>query len=531
MSTLWRRVIGSFLSGAVFSIAFAPMNIFLAGFLAPALLLGCVLGASKRAAFLCGMVHGVTFAGLSFPWIYQVMREHGGLSVVEAGGVYVLMILAFSMFPAAFAVLVAHCDRHSRTLTLCAAPFFWVMLEFARRHLPHIGFPWNFIGYAGGVDRNILLQLASIGGIYGVSFVMMCFCSGLAWQCLARSKRGFVVVAVVLIGFFLTPAFSSRLLPELRPAHVAYLVQPNFQQFHSYSADWMNSPQVRMDELERISIEAVRHDAAKQEKAGLQRPPIIIWPEVPAPFYFADIRFAERVQRVARDSGAYFLLGVVEWKAPAGSTMRQNAYNSAVLLSPAGQRVFQYDKIHLVPFGEYVPLRRYLTFAESLVQEVGGYQPGSEFSIGELPDVPGPAEFRTPGAPKRFGVYICYESVLPDLVRRFTANGAELLINISNDGWYGRSWGPEQHLAIARVRAIENRRWVLRGTNNGHTVSIDPYGRIAARIPPDERGVLAAPYDFRSDMTLYARFGDWVAWMCVIVSAVAFVFALRKVNG
>jgi apolipoprotein N-acyltransferase len=186
-----------------------------------------------------------------------------------------------------------------------------------------------------------------------------------------------------------------------------------------------------------------------------------------------------------------------------------------VLLNPSGQRVFTYDKIHLVPFGEYVPLRRWLTFAGKLTADLGDFAPGSVYAVGSLPD-------------GRFATYICYEAVFPDAVRRFTAGGAELLINISNDGWFGRSSAPAQHLMMARVRAVENRRWLLRDTNNGFTVSVDPYGRIVAQLAPDIRGELEAPYDFRNDLTVYSRFGDWWAWLCVLASIVLLGLALAR---
>ena len=129
--------------------------------------------------------------------------------------------------------------------------------------------------------------------------------------------------------------------------------------------------------------------------------------------------------------------------------------------------IFTYDKIHLVPFGEYVPLRRWLTFAGRLTADIADFTPGTSISVGELPG-------------GKFGVFICYEAIFPAKCARFTANGAELLINISNDGWFGRSAAPAQHLMMARVRAVENRRWLLRDTNNGFTASVDPYGRIVA---------------------------------------------------
>ncbi len=161
------------------------------------------------------------------------------------------------------------------------------------------------------------------------------------------------------------------------------------------------------------------------------------------------------------------------WASRTGKRTRAGkwiATNSAVLLNPSGQRIFTYDKIHLVPFGEYVPLRKWLTFAGKLTADIGDFTPGyASYRVGRLPG-------------GTFGAFICYEAIFPNEVRRFTANGAELLINMSNDGWFGRSSAPAQHLMMARVRAVENRRWLLRCTNNGFTVAVDPYGRIVARL-------------------------------------------------
>ena len=213
--------------------------------------------------------------------------------------------------------------------------------------------------------------------------------------------------------------------------------------------------------------------------------------------------FAIRALRIAHDSASPFLIGVVDWKRdPHGQWL---ASNSAVLLDPNGRRIFTYDKIHLVPFGEYVPLRRYLAFAGRLTADIADFTPGTSYHVAHLPD-------------GTFGVFICYEAIFPAEVRQFTDAGAQLLITISNDGWFGRSSAPTQHLMMARVRAVENRRWMLRDTNNGFTVAVDPYGRIVARLAPDIRGQLDAPYDYRTDMTLYARFGDWFAWLCVLAS-------------
>jgi apolipoprotein N-acyltransferase len=170
------------------------------------------------------------------------------------------------------------------------------------------------------------------------------------------------------------------------------------------------------------------------------------------------------------------------------------------LLDLAGRESFVYDKIHLVPFSEYIPWRNWLWFASDLTALISDFSTGTEYSVGQL-------------SGGRFSVFICYEAIFPDQVRRYVGNGAELLINVSNDGWFGHSSALGQHVAMARVRAAENRRWLLRDTNTGDTVSVDPYGRIVARLARYSRGVLDAPYAFRGDTTLYTRWGDWVAWL------------------
>lgn len=294
-------------------------------------------------------------------------------------------------------------------------------------------------------------------------------------------------------------------VPAATPHHVAHLVQTDFPQSGEYPANWMQLHASELDQLERISVGAAQ-DAP-------DRPGLIVWPEVPAPFSMQDPGFAQRAQKIARESQGDFLVGIVDWKHDTQG--RWIASNTATLLNPLGLRNFTYDKIHLVPFGEFVPYRRWLSFAGRLTAEISDFTPGAAFDVGKLPG-------------GSFGVFICYEAIFPAEVREFTRNGAELLINISNDGWFGRSSAPAQHLMMARVRAAENRRWLLRDTNNGFTASVDPYGRIVAEMPTDVRGELEAPYDFRTDLTPYARFGDWFAWLCVIASLVVLIAAFIR---
>ena len=198
----------------------------------------------------------------------------------------------------------------------------------------------------------------------------------------------------------------------------------------------------------------------------------------------------------------------------AGATHASRIYNSAALVSPGGDWAARYDKIHLVPFGEYVPFRSIFGFAGGLTKEVGDFSPGTS---------------RAPldAAGARLGVFLCYESIFPDEIRQFAANGAEVFLNLSNDGWYGDSGAYAQHLKQARMRAVENERWLLRDTNTGVTASIDPYGRVVSTIPRKVRAALDANYALTNVTTFYTRHGDWFAYLCAIISVAGLLFNFR----
>jgi len=500
-----RRIALSFASGVALALAFPNFNLPLFGFVAVAGLILASLDGGVGEAALRGLLFGSAFYLFSTPWIYTVMRQYGPLPAWQAAVVMALMILAASPCFVAFTLSVTWVARRDKSLAVLAAPFLWVALELARTRMPDIAFPWNLLGYSAS-GNLALVQLASITGIYGLSLIVAAYNAILVWVIRSRHAGSWQRPAAILGGFtivlaalaFLGPAF----VPAAQPSHVAHLVQTNLPQSVEDPSEWDAAHSGDMAQLQGIS------NAAAGKETGL-----IVWPEVPAPFSMLQPQFASRVEEIARQSKSYFLLGVVGWRPSSGGNL--DAYNSAVMLDPAGQLKFQYDKIHLVPFSEYLPWHGLFGFAKGLTDFVGEFHRGTEYSVGSLPG-------------GRFSVLICYEAVFPNDVRRFVLGGADLLVNISDDGWFGRSAAASQHLAMARVRAVEYRRWLLRDTNNGFTVSVDPYGRIVARLDPDIRGALDAPYAFRSDRTVYARWGDWLAWLCVAFSiAVMIVAALR----
>jgi apolipoprotein N-acyltransferase len=496
----YARALFALSSGAALALAFPNYNVPLLAWISVTLLILAAYGARPAVAPVYGLLQGLVFYPLSLTWIDVVMQQYGNVDPWTSAAILALVGLAGGIICAIITWGVALASRKGSAFACALAPFLWVTAEFARAHLPIFAFPWNLIGYAAS-GNLALVQLTALTGIYGLSLLVAGYGALLAYAILSGRQRAWKTVIVVSGLLVLVAHNGSRLVPFASATQVAHLVQTNFPQSEEYPTNWIELHSGDLDELQRISI-----------AAATQEPGLIVWPEVPAPFSLQDQRFAPRAIQIARDSGSPFLVGVEDWKRNAAGMW--TAGNTAVLLDPSGRRVFSYDKIHLVPFGEYVPLRRWLTFTGKLTADIGDFTPGTQYVVGHLPEG---------GA---FAVYICYEAIFPEVARRFTKGGAQLLINISNDGWFGRSAAPAQHLMMARVRAVENHRWLLRDTNNGYTVSVDPYGRIAAEMPTDVRGDLNAPYDFRTGLTPYTRLGDWLAWLCVLASIILLAGAL-----
>lgn len=506
-----RLVIGA-VSGAALSLSYTGLYLSVYSWVCIAVLLLSLFGARPRVAFACGFLHGLLFVLTSVPWIATVLTVHGGLSASGGWGVLLLIAMAWGVLTGSFAWCAHRLSLGSIALSCVGAPFLWVTFEFARAHLPEISFPWNLLGYPSSANLA-LLQLTSLTGIYGLSFLAAAFNALLAWLVASNGrplrKRAVIAVAasaclliIVLVG--------PRFVPQEQAHHFARAVQLNFPEVESYPADWFHEHAAELEEIQRISL-----------APSPQNPDLLVWPEAPAPFSFEDSQFAKLASSLAIRFGHPFLAGAIEWRAsanPSDLTLHGSLFpfNSALLIDAQGQRIFVYDKIHLVPFGEYEPFPLIHRVVTSVSSDVGGFHKGNRYVVGPLPNG------------NSFGVFICYEAIYAGEVRRFAADGARLFVNISNDGWFGRSAAAEQHLRMARVRAVENRRWMVRTTNSGFTASVDPYGRIFQPLPPDVRAAADLPYDFRTDKTIYTRFGDWFAWLCVLVSGILLATTFRK---
>jgi len=448
--------------------------------------------ASPGQAFLLAYICGILWYAGTCYWIYETMRQYGGLSAAMAVVALFLFCCYLGLYHGLLGLLLGLLADPSRDYrrALAATPFLWVAVELARTRVT--GFPWNLLGTAQ-VDNAALCRIAEWTGVYGISFEIVLVNVALAAAFLVpRAKRGAMLAAAVAAAAVLQAGTLIE-TPVASADHKALLLQQNIP----VAANWTPAYfQQTLSQLAAISAKA----ASDSTNIGL-----IVWPESPSPFFTNDLRFRTVVSEMARQSKAWVVTGAIGTaNAPPGGGNSQ-VFNSAALVSPNGEWTERYDKVHLVPFGEYLPFPRLFAFAAGLTKEVG------EFGRGDS---------RAPldGGGEKLGVFICYESIFPDEVRQFVARGAQVLVNISNDGWYGDSGAYAQHLNQTRMRAIENNRWLLSVADTGVTASIDPWGRVTARIPRKQRTTLAASYGLTSVTTFYSRHGDWFAYACAIIS-------------
>lgn len=451
---------------------------------------------SPKAGFLLGYVSGVVWYAGSCYWIYHVMHAYGGLSAPVAAALLVLFCLYLGLWHGLFGLMLALVAR-SRALgrgrALALAPVLWVAMELARTRIS--GSPWDLLGTAQ-VANIPLTRIATVTGVYGVSFAIAVVNSAFAAALLLpRGRRLTMLAAALLAAVGLELGVLAQ--PPADPAtHTARLVQQNIPIF--------DSPGWTLEYYEQTLAELGRLSAAPAPSGALA-PSLIVWPESPAPFYTNDPRFQLAVSALATESRAYVVAGSL---TPVPRERSTALLNSAAWVEPTGAWRARYDKIHLVPFGEYVPFSSLLFFAGKLTREVGDFVPGRERSVFDLGE-------------GKAAVFICFESIFPDEVREFAARGGQVFVNISNDGWFGDTGAPGQHLNMARMRAIENHRWLVRATNSGITAAIDPHGRVVMRAPRNARVALDVPYAYIGDTTFYTRHGDWFAYGCAIIAMVA----------
>ena len=441
-------------------------------FLAPVALTPLLIALAKtpRAGqrFIYGWGTGIVYWFFLCTWIQFVLQVHAAMGVWGGWGSFLVFCILKGLHMALFSLLAG--PLMNRAYAIPAVAALWTGLE--RTH-GTFGFAWLALGNAG-IDMSVPLRLAPYVGVYGLSFVFCMLAVALALVILRRPRLQIAPLAALPL-LWLLPAIPQHFVTD----HRAVVVQPNLDPEIDWTPGMLESEESRLVLLSQV-VPA----------------PLVIWPELPAPLYFySDPAFHREAQEIAIQHG-YFLFGTVTMNSQG------EPLNSAVVLGPQGQEIGHYDQIFLVPFGEFTPPM--FSWVNRITHESGDFVPGSHVQVTKMGD-------------QRVGTFICYESAFPHLVRQFSKDGANVFINISNDGYFGHSEARQQHLLLVRMRAVENRRFIVRSTNDGITAVINPAGRIIKALPPYQ--LLASPvqYGLVSQTTFYAEHGDWFAWGCLAI--------------
>lgn len=521
-----RHILLAATTGIVLPLCFPKFDVGLLAWVA-LIPLHIALDSSRRTqAFWLGWLSGmIGFTGI-MSWVVTAMHTYGKVPLLISYGIMLLLTAYLGLFVAVYSAGVVWFRMLVPRYGLFAAPCLWVTLELLRTYLLS-GLPWSLFGYSQYRQLD-LIQVADHLGVYGVSFLIVLTNVALAelYLWLMPLFRGFrparlpwelVTTSAMLIG--LSWAYSTSVIvseESERPKATIQVgvVQPNIDQAVKWDQGFREETLRRYDHL--------------TESFGYGTD-LIIWPEAATPFiYEREPLYQLQLVAMATRASAPLLFG-----SPAvrfDTDRKPYLLNSAYLLSPEGSLLGRYDKQHLVPFGEYIPLKSSaLFFLDKLVEGIGDFQAGPGPTI--LSIQPKMSDESMPQRPVKFGVLICYEVIFPDLVRHMAAAGAEFLVTITNDAWFGDSSAPAQHFSMVVFRSVENHRAFARAANTGISGFIDPFGRIIKASPIFMQTALQATITVRQQQTFYSRYGDVFAYGCMIISLLLCLYGLFGTKG
>jgi apolipoprotein N-acyltransferase len=451
--------------------------------------------------FCLGWLFGSVFFFGSCHWLTYSIIHFGGFSPWIAYPLLIPGALVLGIFPGTFTAVLAQAIKRWGVAALFLAPLFWPSLEWAR--LSVTGQLWNAIGYSQAFQPP-LIHPAKWGGVYAVGFLIALVNAAITYAALKRTWNAVLlsVVAILLLCIAPIATTAGEGLGDGTTEAVVIAIQPNVPMDLIKSTAEMEQLRLRHFEMSEAALRNLHDNKVLR---------LIIWPESPMNFtYGTDSQFRERLTQFAKEHNASILLNSQE-VAP-----NDGIYNSAVLINEQGGLVAQYDKIRLLPFGEYVPLPQWLPGAGLIRGIVGDFTPGANYRLMPVGNV-------------RAGVFICIESAYPSIARQFTSEGADVLINISNDGYLGPTAVMRQHLANAVFRAVENDRPLLRVTNTGITAFITPRGQVKDETRPFQQEVRTwTIMRASSPPSFYAKHGDLFAAGCAILSVMALILSFRK---
>ncbi len=483
-------------SGLLLAASFPSFNLHSLAWVALVPLLMALHKESVEHAFLLGAVCGMVFFAVTVHWVANSIHIYGNLSVMPAALITLLLSSYLALYPALFAAGMAYLSPYRTPVLFLAAPALWTSLELARTFL-FSGFPWALLGYSQ-YEALPVIQIADVTGVYGVSFLIVLVNTAIVQ--LIADKRILPILAALLVTALVLGYGVTRLKTPIPEDGIRIsLIQGNIEQDKKWDRSYQRETFSTYVRLTR--------------KALGQNPDLVIWPETSVPFYFGSN------DPVARDMSAELSTFVAAHKVPLlfGSPTYDSGspailHNSAFLLSGDGKVAAVYRKLHLVPFGEYVPLKSVLFFVEKMVESEGEFEPGSQFTVMSISG----AREKNVG----MNTVICYEIIFPDLVRRFVDRGARIITTITNDAWFGKTAAPYQHFSMAVFRAVENRVPVARAANTGVSGFIDAHGRILSSsgiFTEDVRTETVAPGRTR---TFYTAYGDIFSYLCIAATLI-----------
>jgi apolipoprotein N-acyltransferase len=485
-------------------------------------------GRAARLGLLAGMIHYVSL----LYWIIIVLGRYGNLPWWVSVPALLLLALYMSSYLALFCALINRVWRQKEVLVVWVGPLLWVGLDFIRSFL-FSGFPWQDLAYSQ-YKALFLIQTADVTGHFGVTFHIVLVNSVTALLfVLWRDNRAVAQSSLsVLMTLRIRKAWLHAVLPAL--CIMLIVMAYNLLRYRQISEEIESSPKMKIAIVQgnieqdqkwspamRLKTIEIYTELSKQAiEQGDEAPTLLVWPETALPFLISDNPYFNNLKKQLITKEKIWLLSGAPFYKKAGIKKSQQtkrevlSYNSAYLFTPEGKIGGRYDKQHLVPFGEYIPLSNYLPLPGPLVENIGNFSAGEPVK---------PLSCQS----AEIGVLICFESIFPKLARDWTAGGANLLVNITNDAWFGRSSAPWQHLSMTVFRALENRRSLARSANTGVSTVIDPLGRMAAPSPLFQPYYLVAEAPLLQVKTIFVGFGYYFGLLCLI-ACLPFAFFLRE---
>jgi len=512
MKKTFRYIFPPLLSGTALVFCFPYYKLGLLGFIALVPFLVSLCGRSSRGAFMSGFLMGLPyFFGTNY-WLYHSISQYGGVNIVISYLLVFLLSMYLSLYTGIFASLYVSRIKHTSLPAVLIAPFLWVVLEYIRS-IALTGFPYSLIGYTQHEFLKFI-QIADITGVFGVSFLVVAVNGAIADFFILKKRvsdkplfdmnptiNGYLFITIIVIAnlFYGSHRLNDKTTSS---SFTAAIVQPNIEQDIKWDRRYQDTV---LDTLESLTLKSLESGAD-----------IIIWPETALPFYYGhDRQNTDRFRAFVNSISTPVLTGAVTVHEDEDNVI--SLRNSSIFTNKKGKETFRYDKVHLVPFGEYIPLKGLLGFIieNKLVEGIGDFRAGTSYRNAKWDR-------------RKFASIICYEIAFPELVRNFFKKNGDFLVTMTNDAWFGRTTGPYHHFAMSVFRAVENRKPVIRAANTGISGVIDSSGLVQASTEIFTRAVVIENVKTDNRRSIYSRFGDLFIYLCSIITIVLVAYTRRN---